>query len=145
MKTERRQVKQAVLDALEAWGIRLSPARATARQLTLLLPAAQHTDDMVRVGYLSVEGGELVFKYSNTFQERGLPPIPEFPNTGCTYRSKTLWPFFEERIPPTERLDIQTLIRERKLDLADRFGLLETLGRKTIASPYVLEPTPSTT
>lgn len=132
--------KKAVMDALEAWGIRLSgtgSARA-GRSLSVYLPLGN--DTRILVGTLGVESGDWVFDYSAAFKGRDdLPPITDFPDKQRSYRSHKLWPFFEERIPPPERSDVELILREKRLAPQDVFSLLAELGRQTLASPYQLE------
>ena len=119
-----------------SWG--RAPRRASqhlsGRTLFLYLPVE---DKMVHVGTLSQEGREFVFVYDKGFRHRDdLPPISAFPDKGAEYRSETLWPFFDVRLPPVERADIASTIKEKHLDPEDTLALLAEFGRKTLTTPY---------
>ena len=70
---------------------------------------------------------------------RELPPISAFPDKFREYRSSRLWPFFEVRVPPTDRPDVKQVVSERGIDRDDVFRLLGELGRRSISSPYEFE------
>jgi HipA-like protein len=125
-------------EALQAWGMTMRNARAekSTRALRLFVPVG---GDRVLVGTLWREGGEYLFSYSDEFKRSELPPVFEFPEKDRVYRSPTLWPFFEVRMPPTERPDVEALVRERRLDTRDEFRMLAELGKRTITNPYEFE------
>lgn len=119
-----------------SWG--RAPRRASehhsGRTLYLYLPVQSR---MVPVGTLSQEGKEFVFVYDKEFRRRDdLPPISAFPDKGGEYRSETLWPFFDVRLPPVERADVASKIKEKHLDPEDTLALLAEFGRKTLTTPY---------
>jgi len=93
----------------------------------------------VEVGTLAHRDGKFVFTYSDEFQRSDIPAISAFPNKREVYTSRTLWPFFDVRVPPLDRPDIEKLVREKRLDVEDDLALLAEFGRKTVATPYELE------
>ena len=105
-------------------------------EIRVLIPTDER---LVRVGKLTVEGSEYVFRYAPEYADSDFPPIPGFPEKGREYRSYHLWPFFDVRLPSVKRADIQQLIRDRQLDEGDTLRMLGELGRKTITTPYELE------
>src|SRR6266481_3996587 len=124
-----KRLKKAVMDALEAWGVRLSSVQATkpGRALSVYLPLADGS--RILVGTLGIDAGEWVFDYSAAFKSREeLPPIPDFPDKQRSYQSEKLWPFFEIRIPPPERPDVERIMKAKKLSAQDVFSLLAELG-----------------
>jgi len=109
--------------------------RSTATGLDLLVPGHSGEDQVI--GTLTRAGDQFLFRYSDGFKRQAsIPPIPEFPDKDREYRSAYLWPFFEVRLPPTDRSDIQELMRSKDLDDADTFRLLAELARKSVTTPY---------
>jgi HipA-like protein len=128
-------------DVLSSWGLFMTseaPAKnRPRRELRLYLPVK---GQRVWVGTLSQDKGEYSFKYSDAFIGRqDLPPISGFPEKLKVYASKSLWPFFQARLPSTDRPDVKELLRARNVDPNDTFVLLAELGKKTITSPYEFE------
>lgn len=80
--------------------------------------------------------GEFVFKYLPTFQQLGLAPLPGFPELRREYVSKTLWPYFLERIPDRRRPEIKSLIDARGLQDASELRLLAELGSMSVTDPF---------
>jgi HipA-like protein len=94
----------------------------------------------LHVATMTEEDGEFVFRYSKEFRERtDISPIPGFPDVGDEYRSEVLWPFFQIRIPPINREDVQRVVEKHGIAHDDLFRLLGTLGHRTITTPYDLE------
>ena len=92
---------------------------------------------------LSQEGDEFVFAYSDDFKLRDdVPPVSAFPQKDKVYRSRTLWPFFDVRLPPIDRPDVEQAVRAKRIDTEDAIRLLAEFGRKTVATPYVFEVEP---
>ena len=103
-------------------------------KLYLYLPVQ---NEMVHVGILSQEGKEFVFRYDERFQHReDVPPISAFPDKTKEYRSEMLWPFFEVRLPPLDRPDIASQVKDRNVDQDDVLTLLAEFGQKTVTTPY---------
>lgn len=131
---------------LESWGMR-SRTTAKARSgvvvgVHLTLPSGED----VHVGSLTRDGEEYVFVYTPQFTWRtDLRPIGAFPVTSSEYRSRTLWPFFEVRMPRVGRDDVKTAIVKEKIDPSDELQLLGRLGARSVSSPYELtfEPAPA--
>ena len=97
------------------------------------------------VGFLSCDSGEFVFRYTEEFRRQSdIPAVSAFPDKNREYRSQTLWPVFQVRIPPTDRPDIERLVEEKNLDTNDPLRLLSELGKRAFSTPYefVLEPRP---
>jgi len=136
---------QIVREAFEAWGLRApTSARSVSDARCVALFLAVGTQ-RVHVGTLRREGDEFVFRYTPEFRLRAeLPPIPDFPDKEREYRMADLWPFFEQRIPPVERPDVEEVLRRRKMSPdSDRLLLLSELGRRALSSPYELELRPA--
>lgn len=135
-----KHLKKAVIDALEAWGIRLPGTQGgrPGKALSVYLPL--EGGQRIHVGTLSIDDDEWLFEYSGAFKARqDLPPIPDFPDKQRPYRSEKLWPFFEVRIPPVARPDVELILKAKRLAAEDVFAVLAELGRQTLASPYQLE------
>lgn len=126
-------------ELLASWGIALreaSPRRARAR-VQVFGPTPN--DQRALIGELTNEAGEYVFRYDTQYAASDdYPALVAFPDKQREYRSRILWPFFDVRLPPLNRADVQHLIQERKLDTGDTLRLLAELGHRTIANPYEL-------
>ena len=97
-------------------------------------------DDRLLVGTLRKEGEEYIFSYSDDFKSRThLPAISSFPRRNEIYRSKVLFPFFEVRLPPATRPDVEKILREQAVDTSNTFQMLALLGRRTVSNPYELD------
>jgi HipA-like protein len=95
--------------------------------------------EQVLIGELSNDAGEYVFRYDANYAARAdYPALAAFPDKQREYRSRELWPFFDVRLPPLNRADVQHVIRERNIDAGDTLRLLAELGRRTITTPYEL-------
>jgi HipA-like protein len=135
-------LREMLSNFLQGWGLSSAPAPDTSAgrsgvDVILNLSA----EKPLLVGTLSTEGSEYVFRYSEIFKGRPeLPAISAFPERQKVYRSRELWPFFQVRIPPVDRPDIQRILQEKKLDRSDLMSLLPTLGRRAATSPYDLVP-----
>ena len=126
----------------EAWGLSsLAVGRSLPSEHALEVYLPVGDSERVLVGTLRRERSEVVFRYAPEFRRRGeLPAIADFPEKDREYRSQTLWPFFEQRLPPIKRADVVRKLKSKSLSAqADRFVLLAELGRTTLTSPYELE------
>lgn len=97
--------------------------------------------DKIRMGTLYCKDGDWYFKYSNEFKDRSdeYNRIVGFPDLNKTYKSETLWPFFQIRIPGLKQPSVQEIIKEEKIDQTNEAALLKRFGKKTISNPYELE------
>lgn len=96
--------------------------------------------DDIRVGSLYCENGQWFYKYSDDFKNHSheYNRIIGFPDLNATYKSDTLWPFFQVRIPGLKQPAIQEILSKEKIDKENEVALLKRFGRKTIANPYEL-------
>lgn len=126
---------QRVLDQLlRASGIRRQPVvprETTDRRLQIIRRSRAHGRELI--GELSCEGGAFVFRYEPDYEG---PPISAFPRKDRLYRSDVLWPFFEVRMPPTSRKDVQDVMKN--VDSGDPLAMLEALGGRSVTNPYEL-------
>ncbi len=143
MAGKARHWTESLVSVLESWGINLSPAKEQAQkeQVRVFWPEGRMAEDhKVLIGTLSNEAGEFVFRYAEDYAEdEDAPALPSFPDKKREYRSRHLWAFFEVRIPPTDRQDIQSLIREKNLEAGNKLKLLGELAKGSITTPYELE------
>lgn len=97
--------------------------------------------DKIRMGTLYCKDGEWHFKYCNEFKKRSeeYNRIIGFPDLNKTYKSETLWPFFQIRIPGLKQPSIQKILKEEKIDQNNEAELLKRFGKKTITNPYELD------
>jgi HipA-like protein len=97
--------------------------------------------DKIRMGILYCKDGDWYFKYCKEFKDRSdeYNRITGFPDLDKTYKSKTLWPFFQTRIPGLKQPSVQEIIKEEKIDQTNEAALLKRFGKKTITNPYELE------
>ena len=136
-----RRLAESLDQILSSWGMsfarlqRRSPP-AEGRVVDLFVPVA---GARARVGTLSREEGEFVFRYDPAYTSSGRPALPEFPAFDDEYRSHRLWPFFEVRVPPTRRPDVARALVHEHVAEGDVFSLLGTLGRRSPTSPFELE------
>lgn len=94
----------------------------------------------LHVGTLRREDDEWVFAYSEAFaKQHRVTPIVDFPVVGREYRSKSLWPFFELRIPSVTQANVQAYLQRQGQTEADAADLMQTFGRRSIANPFILE------
>lgn len=140
MTARRTSWTESLGDVLASWGLspRVAKERAQGARVEVWGPVKDNK--RVLIGVLSNETGEYVFRYDAGYVAReDYPALAAFPDKQREYRSRELWPFFDVRLPPLNRADIQRLIRERKIDGGDTLRLLAELGRRTVTTPYELE------
>lgn len=96
--------------------------------------------DDIRIGSLYCENGEWYYKYADDFKNYSdkYNRIVGFPDLNTTYKSETLWPFFQVRIPGLKQPAIQEILKNEKIDKENEVALLKRFGRKTITNPYEL-------
>lgn len=94
------------------------------------------------IGTLRLKDSEWSFAYDAGFaaDSRGLLPLLPFPDTGVTYRSASLWPFFLSRVPSLKQQDVR---KELKLDSPDAVRselaeLLERYGKRSVNNSLIL-------
>ena len=97
--------------------------------------------DNIRIGALYCEKGEWFFKYTEDFKNHSeeYNRIVGFPDLNKIYKSETLWPFFQIRIPGLKQPAIQEILAKEKIDKANEVALLKRFGNKSISNPYELE------
>lgn len=119
-----------------AWGVgRSHSAERAATGKRLQVYRRKPTEAPELVGELTLDEGEYVFRYVPGYSGA---PISAFPETAGRYRAKFLWPFFEVRIPPASRKDVQEVMEAEKIDGSDPFEMLAKLGRLSVANSYEL-------
>jgi HipA-like protein len=135
-------VRDWLSQALEEFGLHFARARSGARggitdpRVEVYLGGG---DGPLLVGVLREEDELYVFEYSPRFRTQdAVPPISSFPDKDQPYRSKTLFPFFNVRIPPRDREDVQTALAERGIQAHEVFRIVGELASKSPTSPYVL-------
>ena len=96
--------------------------------------------DGIRIATLQCENGEWYFKYTDDFKKHSgeYHRIVGFPDLNKTYKSESLWPFFQIRIPGLKQPAIQEIIKNENIDQANEAAMLKSFGKKTIANPYEL-------
>lgn len=96
--------------------------------------------DGLRIGTLYCEKGEWYFKYTEEFKEHSneYNRIVGFSDLNKTYKSDTLWPFFQIRIPGLKQPAIQEILEKEKIDKDNEVALLKRFGQKSISNPYEL-------
>ncbi len=94
----------------------------------------------ILVGILQCENGEWFFKYADEFKNLShqYNPIVGFPNLNKIYRSETLWPFFQIRIPGLKQPAIQEILQKENIDKTNEVALLKRFGQKSISNSYEL-------
>jgi HipA-like protein len=90
------------------------------------------------IGTLSVQDGIWRFEYSDEFRRSDLRPIVEFPDVNNSYENQDLWQFFASRIPSTEQVEIEEILRRENIAEDDAVGLLRRFGTRTINNPFEL-------
>lgn len=136
----RRRWTEALHETLASWGLQgiRAPKTHQARSIRVFGPSL--AGGRVFVGELSHERDEWVFRYSDAYRDSGNPPIAAFPDLRVDdYRSTRLFPFFEVRLPPVDRDDVQQFLESKKIDKTDVLALLGVLGGTIATSPYQLE------
>lgn len=143
MKKPLTKVLDAIRDQLESWGFR-APRAGVADQGPRVLLFGPSAGTTRRIGILSQEGGEFVFRYDHDFaQSPGAEPLPAFPALDEEYRSRDLWPFFAVRIPPAERSDVRAALEHRGLRPEQTLEILAAVAKRSVSNPYRLELGPS--
>ena len=136
----KRTLLETLSEIYESWGGlvgRSAPAKRSRDRLELYLPEGE---GRLLVGTLSQDEEGFVFKYAPGFIARtDLPPIGEFKEKEREYRSPKLFAFFDVRIPPVDRADVQKKMEELKIAPTDTFKLLGTLAKRTVSTPYEFE------
>ena len=102
------------------------------------------TVDNISIGTLYCEKAEWYFKYTDDFKTHSneYHRIVGFPDLDKTYKSDSLWPFFQIRIPGLKQPQIQEILEKEKIDQLNEVALLKRFGKKTISNPYELVLTP---
>lgn len=114
----------------------MSSRPTTARRLILELELPDGR--VLEVGRLSSREGEFHFVYSDAFRESDFPPLVGLADKERHYRSETLFPFFQTRIPPSTRDDVREVLDEKGIRDDDVFSMLQHLARRSAVSPYRL-------
>lgn len=108
--------------------------------------------DGQHVGTLELERGIWYFSYSHFFKlqyekakdspqaESYLVPLFGFPDVDKKYESDVLWPFFAGRIPSLKQPEVKEILAREHIDQGDLVALLTRFGKRTIASPFELNP-----
>jgi len=96
--------------------------------------------DNIHIGTLHCDKGEWYFKYTDEFKGHSeeYNRIVGFPDLNKTYKSESLWPFFQIRIPGLKQPAIQEILAGENIDQNNEVALLKRFGKKTISNPYVL-------
>jgi hypothetical protein len=124
---------------LGAWGRRGREVSETPRGAWLEL-SLETEGGTARIGALSVEGDEYVFRYDPGFAAKPVAePIFGFPDLTREYRSTRLWPFFEVRMPPVDRPDVREVLARDDIEPTDTLAVLGRLSARAVASPYRFE------
>ena len=100
----------------------MPPAGLSGTRLEVVQRSRKYGQELV--GHLWCEDGEFVFRYEPSYDG---PVIPEFPDKDSPHKSEILWPFFEVRIPPASRSDVQEAMKGINAD--DPLEILAALGR----------------
>ncbi|SDW84945.1 HipA N-terminal domain-containing protein [Hydrobacter penzbergensis] len=98
------------------------------------------TVDNIRIGMLYCDKGDWYFKYTEDFKDHSneYNRIVGFPDLNKTYKSETLWPFFQIRIPGLKQPAIQEILENEKINKENEAALLKRFGQKSISNPYKL-------
>ena len=96
--------------------------------------------DTLCIGTLFCEKGDWYFKYAEDFKNHSdeYNLIVGFPDLNKTYKSNSLWPFFQIRIPGLKQPAIQEILKNEKgisTIKKDLFDLSEFMKQ----SPYKLQ------
>lgn len=97
--------------------------------------------DDLTIATLHCENGVWEFKYTDEFKAQShiYNPIAGFPNIEETYKSETLWPFFQTRIPGLKQPAIIEILNKENIDKTNEYQLLKRFGKKSINNPYELD------
>ena len=94
----------------------------------------------LEVGTLRMDGAEWIFSYSEAFRNQSkVAPIIDFPHVDQEYRSNQLWPFFALRVPSLAQTNVREYLAKTKKE-PDDARLMREFGRRSVANPFVLEP-----
>ena len=98
------------------------------------------TVDNIRIGMLYCDKGDWYFKYTEDFKDHSneYNRIVGFPDLNKTYKSETLWPFFQIRIPGLKQPAIQEILENEKINKENEAAVLKRFGQKSISNPYKL-------
>ncbi|KPK32254.1 MAG: hypothetical protein AMS24_04615 [Chlamydiae bacterium SM23_39] len=95
------------------------------------------------VGCLKKKNKQFVFSYNkNYLKTKNIIPLgPKFPLTKKVFKSKSLFPFFEDRIPSKENPAYPEYCKAMKINPKEEnpFILLSTIGKKGPSS-FIFEP-----
>jgi HipA-like protein len=134
-----KRISERLHEWLASWGMPGAPAPRGPSARVIHVHGPWSGGARVLVGQLSHEGQEWVFRYADSYRQGENPPIAAFPYMQDEYRSTRLWPFFEVRLPPLDRDDVEAVLKHRGIDKSDMFTLLAVLGARIATSPYELE------
>jgi len=97
-------------------------------------------DDVV-IGTLHCQNGVWEFKYTAEFKEKSdvYNPIAGFPNLDKVYKSESLWPFFQTRIPGLKQPAVIEILSKENIDKNNEYELLKRFGKKSINNSYELD------
>ena len=139
----RRGFTERMYDVLASWGLPVSThasARTPAHRREELRLVLSSPAGRLLVGTLVDDSGEFVFRYSDEFKKQStVPPLSAFPDKDEEYRSTHLWPFFEVRLPPRDRPDVQEALRKRNIDPSDTLRVLGEVARRPVSTPFEFE------
>ena len=95
------------------------------------------TVDNIRIGMLYCDKGDWYFKYTEDFKDHSneYNRIVGFPDLNKTYKSETLWPFFQIRIPGLKQPAIQEILENEKINKENEAALLKRFGQKSNSNP----------
>ncbi len=95
--------------------------------------------DTIEIGYLECREGTWYFYYVERFKKmEGLYSIAGFPDLNKEYSSKSLWTFFQTRIPGLGQPLVKEILAKENIDKRNELALLKRFGKKTISNPYTL-------
>lgn len=97
--------------------------------------------DNLIIGTLHCENSVWEFKYTDEFKKQSdvYNPIAGFSNLDKTYKSDTLWPFFQTRIPGLKQPAVIEILSKENIDKNNEYQLLKRFGKKSINNPYELD------
>lgn len=92
------------------------------------------------IATLRCENSIWEFKYTEEFKKHSdsYTTIAGFPKIDKVYKSDSLWPFFQTRIPGLKQPAVIEILEKENIDKNNEFELLKRFGRKTISNPYEL-------
>ncbi len=92
------------------------------------------------LGTLTYTGTEYIFEYSAKFKELKLQPLPGIDHPKSA--SKTLWSYFQSRIPNVGSPLYMRLFEKYNLSKEDEksfMKLLSTVGSRVATDPFIIE------